>query len=146
MPAGAESLHLLVGDFAPCPICDELDCSHEWYGKEHYRVGDPRDKHPIIARRHIPAPRRIYSDAGQLLFAKGNLMTADEAAAHGVPIPGQAGPGHEKGRRRQRPSTEQGPKGPTEDRARKPGENREAGDDDPHPHVLPAHHGRHDNP
>lgn len=144
MPAGAQSLNLLVDGCAPCPICDELECTHEWYGKEHYRVGDPREKHPVIARRYIPAPWRIERNE-RLLFAKGNLMTADEAAEHGVPIPGQTGPGRKKGRR-QRPSTNQGPKGPTEDRAHKPGDNREAGTNDPQLHVLPAHHGRPDNP
>lgn len=126
MPAGLRSLALLVGDPGPCPVCDEPDgtCSHRFYGDEHYRIGDPKEKHPILGRRYIPSPRRIEHD-GRLMFTEGQLMTAEEAERFGVPIPQGATP-RKKGHRRQRPSEVQGPQGPTEDRAHHPEANRKA--------------------
>lgn len=101
MTVGRESLVSLIEDPGLCPFCSEYDCEHQWYGQEHYRIGDdPAEKHPLISRRDIPAPRRIYSPEGQLLFAEGGLMAAEEAIAHGVAVPGQPGPPRPKGRRR----------------------------------------------
>lgn len=135
---GLGSLGLLIDDPGPCPVCDETDCTHIFYGDEHWRIGDGGEKHQLISRRHIPAPHRIYSQAGRLLFAQGDLMAAEEAIEHGVPIPGQTGPGRKKGRR-QRPSTAASPQGPEENRAHQPDQSRS--NSDPDPRVLPADHG-----
>lgn len=121
---GLGSLGRLVVDPGPCPICDEDDgaCTHHLFGEDHYRIGDPAEKHPVTGRRYIPAPHRIVVN-DQVRFQKGHLMTEDEAAEHGVTLPAGAAPRRKKGRR-QRPSTIQGPQGPTEDRAHHPEDNR----------------------
>ena len=124
--SGRGSLSVLLAEPRPCQVCDEFDCTHQFYGDDHYRIGDPMAKHPLIGRRNIPAPHHIHHpDTGQLLFAEGDLMAAEEAAEHGVPIPGGVGPPRKKGRR-QRPTETQGPQGPTEDRAHHPEANRQA--------------------
>jgi hypothetical protein len=125
MGYGLAALGRLIEDPGPCPVCDAEsgECTHRFYGDEHYRIGDSAEKHPVLGRRYIPAPHQIVV-AGQVRFRKGGLMTDDEAIEHGVTIPGQAGPPRKKGRR-QRPAETQGPKGPTEDRAHHPEENRE---------------------
>jgi hypothetical protein len=115
---------LLIEDPGPCPVCDEDDCTHSFYGEDFYRIGDPMAKHPIVGRREIPAPHRIFHE-GRLMFAEGDLMNAEEAIRFGVPLPAGVAPPRKKGRR-QRPSTIQGPQGPTEDRAHHPEDNRQA--------------------
>lgn len=126
MPAGLGSLGRLVEDPGPCPVCDEPagECNHRFFGEEHYRIGDDPEKHPVLGRRWIPCDRRIVID-DQVKFNPGSLMTEAEAIEHGVTIPGQAAPKRKKGHR-QRPSTPQGPQGPSEDRAHHPGDNRTA--------------------
>lgn len=122
---GPGALRSLIGDPGLCPVCDEApeDCHHGFLSADQYRIGDPKEKHPILGRRFIPAPRRIEQD-GRLLFAEGALMTADEAQQHGVAIPQGTAP-RKKGHR-QRPATIQGPQGPQEDRAHHPADNRKA--------------------
>jgi hypothetical protein len=122
--AGLGSLHLLIEDPGPCPVCDGYDCGHQFHGDEHFRMGDPMAKHPLVGRREIRAPRRLYRPDGSLDFAEGAVMTAEEAMRHGIAIPAGT-PARKKGRR-QRPSTSQGPQGPTEDRAHHPEANRKA--------------------
>jgi hypothetical protein len=123
---GLGSLGRLLVDPGPCVICDadSGECTHHLYGEHFYRIGDPKEKHPTLARRTIPAPHRIEKD-GRVLFTEGAPMTPEEAIAHGVPVPAQAAPRRKKGRR-QRPTEIQGPKGPQEDRAHHPGDDRQA--------------------
>jgi hypothetical protein len=123
---GLGSLARLIEDPGPCPICDEPDgtCNHRYYGQEHYRIGDPAEKHPVLSRRIIPAPHQIVVNE-QVRFQKGHLMTVEEAVEHGVTVPAEAAPRRKKGRR-QRPSETQGPKGPEEDRAHTPEDDRQA--------------------
>ncbi len=101
MGTGLETLGLLLDERGPCPVCDADDdtCTHAFYGDQHYRLGDPREKHPLIGRRHVPSPRFIYDADGRLLFAKGDPMTDDEAARYGVAIPAPAAPARKKGHR-----------------------------------------------
>jgi hypothetical protein len=126
MGRGLRSLGLLIDDPGPCPICDQEpgECTHHLYGEAHYRIGDPKEKHPVAGRRWIPAPHQIVV-GDQVKFQAGSLMTEDEAIEHGVSLPAGAAPRRKKGRR-QRPATIQGPKGPTEDRAHHPEDNRQA--------------------
>lgn len=44
MTVGRESLALLIDDPGPCPVCDGDDCTHAFYGDQHYRIGDSRAK------------------------------------------------------------------------------------------------------
>lgn len=126
MARGLGSLARLIEDPGPCPICDvdAGECTHHLYGEDHYRIGDPASKHPVLSRRTIPAPHRIEKN-DRVLFQKGHLMTEEEAIEHGVTLPAGASPRRKKGHR-QRPATTQGPKGPTEDRAHHPEDNRTA--------------------
>lgn len=121
---GLRSLGQLIEDPGPCPVCDEHDCEHHFYGEEHYRIGDPMAKHPIVGRRDIPAPTAIYENE-RLMFAAGDLMSPEEAIRYGVAVPGAQAPRRKKGRR-QRPSEIQGPQGPSENRAHHPEANRQA--------------------
>lgn len=105
---GLGSLGRLVVDPGPCPICDETDgaCTHHLYGEDHYRIGDPASKHPVLSRREIPAPHQIINpNTGQVLFPKGKPMTVEEAIAHGVAVPAEAAPRRKKGRRQRPPTT-----------------------------------------
>lgn len=126
MARGLGSLGRLVVDPGPCPVCDaeDLECTHRFFGDGHYRIGDPPEKHPLLGRRWIPSPRRIV-EHDRVIFTEGALMTEEEAIAHGVPIPADPPPRRKKGRR-QRPAEHQGPKGPQEDRAHHPDDDRQA--------------------
>jgi hypothetical protein len=126
MGRGLGSLARLLVDPGPCPVCDADagECTHQFFGEEHYRIGDGAEKHPVLGRRWIPAPHQIVVNE-QVRFQKGHLMTEDEAIEHGVTLPAGAAPRRKKGHR-QRPSTTQGPKGPEEDRAHHPEDNRTA--------------------
>ena len=44
MSVGRESLAALFDDPGPCPVCDDFDCTHQFYGDDHYRIGDSRAK------------------------------------------------------------------------------------------------------
>ncbi len=117
----------LLVDRGPCPVCDEDNCTHRFYGDDHYRLGDPTGKHPRYRdpATHIRAPHRIVDEElERVVFATGDLMTEEEARRYGVlPPPADPGaPARRKGRR-QAPA-ETGPKGPDEDRARRPAEDR----------------------
>lgn len=126
MAMGRGSLGALIDDPGPCPVCDGWDCEHRFYGEDHYRIGDPMSKHPIVGKRHIPAPHTIFNrDTGQVIRAKGDLLSDEEAVRYGIPIPQGPAQGRKKGRR-QRPSTIQGPQGPEENRAHQPDDNRTA--------------------
>lgn len=111
----------------PCPVCDRFDCTHRFYGDDHFRIGDPMEKHPKMKGRTIPAPHRIVDeDLERVVFGPGDLMTAEEAVRYGVALPGQAPPDGRRKGMRQKPSTPARPQGPENDRARRPARNRGA--------------------
>lgn len=112
------SLVTLLGERGPCPVCDEFDCNHQFYGDDHYRFGDPMSKHPRMQGRTIPAPTRIVDpDTERVAFGVGDLMTPAEAERYGVTKPAPAPKGKRKGERSRKPSEDRSREHMGEDRA-----------------------------
>ena len=116
---------MLLGERGPCPVCDQFDCTHQFYGDNHYRFGDPMAKNPRMKGRTIPAPHRIVDEANErVVFGAGDLMTPAEAEKWGVTVPASPAPGRRKGETQA--AYDQRMKRLREDRARKPREDRSA--------------------
>jgi len=56
---GRESLALLIDDPGPCPICDGDDCTHTFYGDQHYRIGDGKAKRKAKVAAAIAATQDL---------------------------------------------------------------------------------------
>lgn len=90
-----------LGEPQPCPVCDDFDCEHQFYGEEHWRIGDPMAKKYDKQGRTIPCPRRLIDPLTERVVGKGHMLTPEQAARLGVLPAGTAIPaGARKGRGR----------------------------------------------
>lgn len=60
--SGYESLAALIDDPGPCPVCDEYECTHAFYGDEHYRIGDSAQRRKLHLAKAARARLDVVPD------------------------------------------------------------------------------------